>query len=292
MRARPASWCARAVAALAIVALAVGAAGAQPRDATLGPRGHAPGAATAAAATAAAPRMVRVRGGRFRPFFRGAATEPLEVTVAPFWLDVRPVTSSELLAFVRAVPAWQRSRVVRLFADESYLARWASDTELGRVGPHQPATQVSWFAAKAYCAWRGARLPTEAEWEFAARADETRVDASRDRRFTDRILAWYSRPQTDAPADVGAGRPSYWGLYDMHGLVWEWVLDFNASMVSADDRERGDAALERFCGGGQLGATSNADYAAFMRFAFRSSLRASYTVQSLGFRCASDTRRP
>jgi len=263
----------------------MGAAGAQRREA------GAASPAPAAEPARPSPLVRRIRGGRFRPFYRGPATEPPEVTVAPFLLDARPVTNEQFLAFVRAVPAWQRSRVARLFADEQYLAGWASDADLGQARPSQPVTQVSWFSARAYCAWQGARLPTEAEWEFAARADETRIDASRDRRFIDRILTWYSQPQTGALADVGAGRPSYWRVYDMHGLVWEWVLDFNASMISADDRQRGDAALERFCGGGQLGSTSTSDYAAFMRYAFRSSLRASYTVRNLGFRCAGDGGR-
>ncbi len=287
MNVRPPSHALRVwAAALAVSGTCVwmGGAGAQQRD--VGPASSAE-----PLDGVVSPPSRRIRGGRFRPFYRGAATESPEVTVVAFVLDARPVTNADFLAFVRAAPAWQRSHVARLFADEQYLAHWASDTDLGGARPSQPATQVSWFASKAYCTWRGARLPTEAEWELAARADETRVDASRDRRFIDRILAWYSQPQTGALADVGAGRPNYWGLHDMHGLVWEWVLDFNASMISADDRQRGDSALERFCGGGQLGSTSTADYAAFMRYAFRSSLRASYTVRNLGFRCAGEGAR-
>lgn len=58
----------------------------------------------------------------------------------------------------------------------------------------------------------------------------------------------------------------------MHGVVWEWVYDFNGSLVSSDNRESGDAAAERYCGGAALGAIDIANYAAFMRYAFRSSL--------------------
>ncbi len=77
-------------------------------------------------------------------------------------------------------------------------------------------------------------------------------------------------------------------MRDLHGLVWEWTSDFNSALVTGD--ARGDTGLERqlFCGAGSLGASDRANYAAFMRFGFRSSLRAGYTVHNLGFRCAKD----
>jgi formylglycine-generating enzyme required for sulfatase activity len=74
----------------------------------------------------------------------------------------------------------------------------------------------------------------------------------------------------------------------MHGVVWEWVADFSTAMVTGD--ARGDTGLDRqlFCGSGAQGAKDIQDFASFMRYAFRSSLKASYTVPNLGFRCAKD----
>lgn len=244
----------------------------------------APSMATAQQGDEIAEDVVRVPGGRFQPFYRGTTGAPVDV--APFALDVLPVTNEQFLAFVRATPRWRRSSAPGLFVDDHYLSHWAGDLELGEARPRQPVTNVSWFAARAYCASRGARLPTEAEWELVARADEHRADATEDPAFVRRILEWYSHPHRGALPDVGGSPPNVYGVRDLHGLAWEWVDDFDASMVSADDRQRGDAQMQRFCGGASLGAEDVRDYATFMRYAFRSSLEARYAVHNLGFRCA------
>lgn len=228
--------------------------------------------------------MARIPAGSLLPFYGG--DRRTRVAVPAFAIDVRPVTNAQFLEFVRANPRWRKSAVTRLFADAGYLSGWSSDLALGpQASASAPVTYVSWFAARAYCASRGARLPTENEWEYVARADETRADASRDPAFVRRILAWYSRPTTRV-GEVGRGHADVYGVHDLHGLIWEWVEDFNASMVSADDRARDDDQASRVCGGAAAGAADPSDYAAFMRFAFRSSLHASYTVHNLGFRCA------
>lgn len=175
----------------------------------------------------------------------------------------------------------------RLFADADYLKSWAGDLDLGtNVSRHAPVTQVSWFAAKAYAKWKGKRLPTTAEWEYAAAASPTRPDGENDPEFTRQVRAWYSTASREILPRVGLGRTNYFGLHDLHGLVWEWVADFNTAMVSGD--ARGDTGLDRqlFCGAGSEGAKDRGNFPAFMRFGFRSSLKAHYTVQNLGFRCA------
>jgi formylglycine-generating enzyme required for sulfatase activity len=231
--------------------------------------------------------MSVIAGGVYRPAFRAKA-DAKEIPLNAFALDILPVTNSDFLEFVRANPRWQRSRVKRIFADESYLKNWAGDLELGANAPSDvPVTSVSWFAAKAYAQWKGKRLPTVAEWEYAAAASPSRPDGDKDVNFKRQVLEWYSTP-TSTLRPVGAGQKNYWGVADLHGLVWEWVSDFNTAMVSGDSRSGLDSRF--FCGAGAQNAVDRQDFAAFMRYGFRSSLKAAYTVHNLGFRCAKDLK--
>jgi len=241
-----------------------------------------------AATNATLPGMARIPDGVFRPLFRNEV-DAKEIPVKAFYLDSLPVTNEQFLEFVRANPRWRRAQVKAIFADEHYLKHWAGDLEPGPdAKPGQPVVWVSWFAAKAYAQWRGKRLPTTAEWELAAAASRTRPDGAMDPGFQRDIQRWYGTPSPGELPAVGRGAANCWGVRDLHGLIWEWVSDFNSAMVTGD--ARGDSGLERrlFCGAGAVGAKDPADFPAFMRYGFRSSLKAAYTVHNLGFRCAKD----
>lgn len=223
-----------------------------------------------------------------------AAAEPAAaaagtVRVAPFELQRTPVSNAEFLAFVVRHPQWRRGVVATVFAEPRYLSHWSGPLSLGpQALPQQPVVQVSWFAAQAYCETLGARLPTWTEWEYAAAADATRADARADPAWRERILAWYSRPSSAPLAEVGQGQPDVHGLHDLNGLVWEWVEDYAAMLVSGDNREQGDADLLRFCGAGALSTNDRENYAVLMRIAMLSALEAADTTGNLGFRCARD----
>ncbi len=230
--------------------------------------------------------MSRIPAGSYAPLIR-SKDEPERVPVAAYWLDSRPVTNGEFLAFVRAQPKWQRSRVSPLVADTGYLADWAADLELGpNALADAPVVRVSWFAARAYAQALGKRLPTTAEWERAAAAGFATADGATEPGFSAHVLAWFGQPTPVQLPAAGTGRPNYFGARDLHGLVWEWVDDFNTAMVTGESR--GDTGLERnlFCGAGAAGVRDPSDFPAFMRAGFRSSVRANYAVPNLGFRCA------
>jgi formylglycine-generating enzyme required for sulfatase activity len=231
--------------------------------------------------------MVLVRGGTYQPLYE-SATGPDDVAVDAFFLAETAVTNAEYLAFVRANPAWRRSAVKPIFADGGYLRHWTGDLDLGAALPEQPVVNVSWFAARAYAAWKGMRLPTTDEWEYAASASAVRPDGRSDPDYTRRLLLWYGRPTPNPMPAVGSTPPNYWGVRDLHGLVWEWVGDFTSALITADSRSNRDANSRRFCAAGAVGASDFEDYAAFLRFGFRGGLEAHYTVPNLGFRLAAD----
>jgi formylglycine-generating enzyme required for sulfatase activity len=236
----------------------------------------------AAEASDAPQGMQRLPGGLYAPFY--PVKNEVQTHVEAFFLDSLPVTRAEFLEFVREVPSWRRSAVSPLFADRAYLSDWTGDLEPGPEAPQEaPVTFVSWFAADAYCRNQGKRLPTEAEWELAAAppSEDAAVKVETERR----ILAFYARPRGSLPR-VGSTPPNAWGIRDLHGVIWEWVEDFNASFVPSDNRGDRDRAVERVCGGGSVGAADARSYTTFMRTAFRSSLQATYALHHLGFRCA------
>lgn len=229
--------------------------------------------------------MAYVAGGKFLPLYGSVDKKP--IPIAPFLMDKTPVTHQEFLAFLIKNPKWQRSKVKKIFAGENYLEKWPSDTNFPEELQKSPVTQISWFAAKAYCECEGKRLPTVNEWEFAAMASQTEIDARKNDDFTREILSGYETPNT-YKKEVGISKPNYWGIYDLHKMVWEWTLDFNSIMISGENRDKNNTNL--FCGAAALGADDLMNYAAFMRYAFRSSIQANFSINSLGFRCAQDVK--
>lgn len=243
----------------------------------------------AAAAEAGAP-LVKTPPGLLDSFWieekSGPADPVRKVSVGALEAQAHAVTNGDFLAFLKAHPQWQKSRVSPLFADEAYLKQFSGDLTLrAGVKKRAPVTYVSWHAANAYCESLGLRLPTTDEWEYLAAASETKPEASKDPAFLGRILEWYSRPRSGELPPVKSTYRNYFGLYDMHGLIWEWVEDFNSNLVTGESREDGSVNRNLFCGAGNLSGGNKENYAAFMRFAFRSSMKGKGAVWNLGFRC-------
>lgn len=239
-----------------------------------------------AVCSAAADAYTRLPGGQFRSVL-AYEDRPGNVAVRPFELMTRPVTNAQFLAFVTAHPEWRRDRVSEVFAESRYLQHWPGPQRLGgQALPGQPVVNVSWFAGQAYCEAHAARLPTWNEWEYAAAADRTHRDARSDPAWRQSILDWYSRPSNTAISPVGKTPANAYGIQDLNGLVWEWVDDYSAMLVSGDNRNQGDADKLKFCGAGALSMNDRENYAVLMRVAMLSSLEAANTTSNLGFRCA------
>lgn len=229
--------------------------------------------------------MVYIPDGSYAPLFTSNAGFQ-RIPVKSYLLDRYAVTNRQYSLFTRQHPKWDRKNIKAVFSDSNYLKHLVSD-EMGDVAD-SPVTNVSWFSARAYCKSLGKRLPSLDEWEYAARASDTDIDGSDDPKYRQKILEWYSRPATARLPNVRDTEANYWGVHGMHGVVWELVNDFNTALVTGESR--GDSQLEQqlFCGAGAVSSADPGDYAAFMRYALRSSYRATYTMESLGFRCAKD----
>jgi sulfatase modifying factor 1 len=253
----------------------------------------------ATAAEAAGVRgMVQIPSGSFVPLYRvtspdrsGSTSPRTRVPVSGFLMDVHPVTNGEYLEFVRTHPEWRRSRIAALFGDAAYLRHWRGDLEPGDKAPaSSPVVYVSWFAARAYLASMGKRLPTQNQWEYVAAASETSRDASGDKAFLTRVREWYGRPRRDPLPPVDQSFKNIYAVRGLHDLVQEWTEDFNAALVTGESRADGARDRSLFCGSGAIGAADFEDYGAFMRYAFRGSLDARYSLASLGFRGVTESR--
>jgi hypothetical protein len=115
------------------------------------------------------------------------------------------------------------------------------ETSSQAISAGQPVVYVSWFAARAYLKSEGNVLPTVDQWEYVAAASETRRDASRDPAFLERLRVWYGQPTPSRLPAVGSTDRNAYGLGDVHGLIWEWTLDFNSALVTGESRQ--DSAL-------------------------------------------------
>ena len=232
-------------------------------------------------------KMVSIKGGTYIPLY---GRDSLKVTIDDFQMDIYPVTNKEFLEFVKKKPKWQRSKIKKIFADDNYLIGWASDTILGKnQSLKAPITNVSWFVANDYCDCQGKRLATIDEWEFVAMANETMPDARSLETYNKYILGWYEKPKT-FNNEIGSTFKNYWGVFDLHGLVWEWTSDFNSVLISGESRKDVDNDSDLFCGSAAIGATDLMNYAAFMRYAIRGSVKAKYGLKNLGFRCVKDSK--
>lgn len=289
----------RAAAHIALALLLAGCgAGAAPEPAPAPPEGmvHVPAGTTRIGADADDPHGQPEE----RPAF--------EARVAAFYLDRHPVTVARFRAFVEAtghVTEAERFGDAGVLVDGGWRlvpgAMWRRP--LGPEGPaapdDHPVTQVSWNDATAFCAWAGGRLPTEVEWEHAARGATDRRSRyawgdALEEGGRPRANTWQGRfPTVNTGADgflrtspVGAFGQTALGFTDLGGNVWEWTADWFRPYAERGRPFVPVAASEKAQRGGSF--LCHAEVCHGYRVSARGHATPETALFHVGFRCARD----
>jgi formylglycine-generating enzyme required for sulfatase activity len=195
-----------------------------------------------------------------------------QVALSAFLIDRVPVTVAQFRAFVQAAgrampvqPAWNKD--------------------------DHPVVFVDWNEAAAYCAWAGKRLPTEAEWEKAARGKSGAAYSFGDDEVRLGGYAWFSNNSGGQTHPVGRKEPNLYGLYDMQGNAAQWVSDWYGETsygeAAARDPQGPAAGTMRVLRGGSWSSPAAACRAASRDWFFPEG-----RAETNGFRCAAAAPRP
>ncbi len=169
------------------------------------------------------PKKYSALGPRLREMLKGE-TPRHRVDVKSFRMNRCEVTNRQFQDFANENAEWRPDRIDPTQHNGSYLKHW-SGGRFPRDAADKPVTYVTWHAAVAYAASLGKRLPTEAEWEYAARGGLADPEYPWGDQFPTPQLANFSDSRKDGVVAVGSYEPNGYGLFDMAGNAWEYCLD-------------------------------------------------------------------
>jgi formylglycine-generating enzyme required for sulfatase activity len=212
------------------------------------------------------------------------------ITLKSYWIDIYETTNAQYLEFVKATghrPALDDT----CKTDSCWEGNLWKSTSFSSMIRNQPVTQVSWYDAVTYCEWKGKRLPTEAEWEKAARGPTGNIypwgNGSPKRRAT------YSRKWQGIGTMTTVGSyprgVSIYGLHDMAGNVWEWVNDWYSRTYYRKSKQKNPKGPEI----GKFKVLRGGSWVNFpdsLRSAFRRWSKPDVRFNDTGFRCAKDSK--
>jgi len=239
--------------------------------------------------------MVKVKGGTFRMGCTreqnkcGGDEKPVHpVVLGDYAISRYEVTNAQYAVFLNEnnIDRDGRDRRTALIHIDNKFCRiqYRDGKFVAEEGrSDHPVVEVTWNGAQAFCQWAGGSLPTEAEWEYAARGGQkARPTLYSGSNHVDSV-AWYDRNAKGTTHLVGTKKPNELGIYDMSGNVWEWCFDWYSDYPDATRRNpegprKGENVVVR--GGSWL------YYGSFCRVANRGSSAPSYAFNNYGFRLA------
>lgn len=225
------------------------------------------------------PELVLIPGGTFLMGEEGDGdySPPHEIYIDSFYLDKHEVTNALYFEFCSET----ESKLPEFWGMEEFHS--------GPDFPNHPVVGISWREAKAYAEWAGKRLPTEAEWEFAARGGLTGMAYPSSDALDSSLANYTIEGKAKGTVRVGSFPANGYGLYDMAGNVNEWVADYYGPDYYGISPEKNPAGPEKgkfrvIRGGGwHSGPYCNRVY-------FRNALPGGWRDFNVGFRCAQDLR--
>jgi len=210
--------------------------------------------------------------------------QPLHtVTLKAFWIDKTEVTNQQYALCVQAglcsTPVSEDSKDPIFFGNPAYN--------------NYPVTYVDWDQANAYCRWANRRLPSEAEWEKAARGPNGQIYPWGDTPPNPKLLNYKLQKEGITPVGSYPEGKSYYGAMDMAGNVMEWVWDYYQNNYYQSKTEWGDPMGPT---SGSYGITKGGAWISHADYRVRSAARYGYDRKTRlganGFRCAVDARKP
>ncbi len=221
--------------------------------------------------------MVLIPSGEFlmgKDIQNGLGFSPAhKVKIDSFYLDAFEVTNREYLQFC-------------LETGHTLPEFWNTDIfKSGENFPDYPVIGVNWFDAQKYAEWAGKRLPTEAEWEYAARGGLIDMDFPNGNEWTKERAKQEGKGWKNLIEPVGKYDPNGYGLYDMSGNVWEWVNDRHSETyyaVSEYDNPKGpESGTNRVIRSGSWHSGKMCK-----KVYYRKGLISNWSDFAVGFRCA------
>lgn len=242
--------------------------------------------------------FVSVQGGTFQMGSASGESDELpvhQVTVNNFKIGKTEVTIADFLTFLNAIKCNSDGTYTdSQFGKVNYITLNASPVDFNGTSFYFvendyaatndcPVFHVTWYGANAYCKWAGGRLPTEAEWEYAARGGNKSKGYIYSGSNTSGDVAWTLNNSGGILHPVAKNQANELGIFDMSGNAWEWCSDWYGLYAEGNQSNPAGAtsgATRVFRGGSWF------NYAYFCRVAARGSAKPESSGYGLGFRVA------